>query len=94
MNTEGDKQEEIEETEDLDEISSVDPEQTIVMTEMPVSDEISDTAEIKVDKLLEKVESQSQDEVHRKKEIRRRLEDLTEEGSLEDTYALDLDDSD
>jgi len=94
MNTEGDKQEEIDDIEDLDEGAAVDPEQTVVLTEMPVADGIGDTAELRVDKLLEKVEAQSQDEVHRKKEIRQRLEELTEEGSFEDTYALDLDDSD
>jgi len=94
MNTEGDKQDGNEDVEDLDDGAAVDPEQTVVLTEMPVANSISDTAELKVDALLEKVEAQSQDEVHRKKEIRRRLEDLTEEGSFEDTYALDLGDSD
>jgi hypothetical protein len=95
MNTEGEKQEEIDGGEDdLDEVVSDDPEESIVMTEMPVSDGVSDTVELNVDELIEKVEAQSEDEVHRKKEIRQRLEELAEEGSHEDTYAVDLEDAD
>lgn len=95
MNTEGDKPEETDVEEDLEPVETEDTEETIVMTEMPVADSgVGDTVELKVDKLIEKVESESADEVHRKKEVRRRLEDLAEEGSFEDTYAFDLEDSD
>ncbi len=66
----------------------VDPDETVVMSEDSFSDpDIS--MEVNVEKLVAELES-SDKETQRKAEIRRRLEELTEEGSFEDTYALDF----
>ena len=68
---------------------NVDPEQTVVMSEDTFSDpDIS--MEVNVEKLVAEFEKSNEDDVHRKAEIRRRLEELAEEGSFEDTYAIDL----
>ncbi len=74
---------------DIDELDE-DPEQTVVMSEDTFSDpDIS--MEVNVEKLVAELENADDDDVHRKAEIRRRLEEIAEEHSLEDTYAIDLD---
>jgi hypothetical protein len=65
---------------------------TIVMTEMPLTDGGADTAEIQVDKLIAQVESQSEKDILRKKKVRQRLEEWSEEMSHEDTFAYDGED--
>jgi len=67
---------------------------TIVMTEEPVADGGADTAELQVDKLIAQVESQSEEEILRKKRVRQRLEELSEDMSMEDTFAMDVEDAD
>lgn len=95
MIDEDDKQVEDGDDEDIEPIETDDTEETIVMKEMPVADSSGgDTVEMNVDKMIEKVEAQSEDEVHRKKQVRQRLEELAEEGSFEDTYAIDVEDAD
>jgi hypothetical protein len=93
MNTEAAKWDDEVETE-LAEEEEVNPEETIVMTEEPVNDAGADTAELQVDELIAQVESQSEDEIRRRKLVRQRLEELSEEMSLEDTYAFDIEDGD
>lgn len=79
------------EEDDIDDIEDVDPEHTVVMAEDTFSDpDIS--MEVNVEKLVAELENAADDDVHRKAEIRRRLEEIAEESSLEDTYAIDLDD--
>lgn len=74
-----------------DEEREVDPDETVVMSEDSFSDpDIS--MEVNVEKLVAELES-SDKETRRKAEIRRRLEELTEDGGFEDTYALDYADS-
>ncbi|MEM7501396.1 MAG: hypothetical protein AAF417_05110 [Pseudomonadota bacterium] len=69
----------------------VDPDETVVMSEDSFADpDIS--MEVNVEKLVAELES-SNKETQRKAEVRRRLEELTEEGNFEDTYALDFADS-
>jgi len=75
----------------VDEAETVDPAETVVMSEDSFSDpDIS--MEVNVEKLVAELEGagDDEDEAHRKAEIRHRLEELAEEGSLEDTYAIDL----
>ena len=67
---------------------------TIVMTEEPVNDGGADTAELQVDKLIAQVDAQSDEDVLRKKKLRQRLEELSEDMSMEDTYAVDAEDAD
>lgn len=70
---------------------AVDPEQTVVMSEDTFSDpDIS--MEVNVEKLVAELEGAEGDETRRKAEIRRRLEELTDNGDLDDTYAVDLKD--
>ncbi len=67
-------------------------EQTIVMSE---DDDFTDpdiSMEVNVEKLVAQFEKSEATDIHRRAEIRRRLEELTEDGELEDTYAIDFDD--
>ena len=76
---------------DDEDIEDVDPEQTVVMSEDSFSDpDIS--MEVNVEKLVAELEKSDEEDAHRKAEIRRRLEELAEENSFEDTYAIDLKD--
>jgi len=70
--------------------------ETIVLTEEPVADSISDTAEFQVEKLVEKLESGELEETEQKREVKRRLEELQEEigDNLDSTYNINLDDDD
>lgn len=49
------------------------------------------TAEINVERLIAELEKTDDKDAARRKEIRRRLEELAEEKSFEDTYAIDFD---
>jgi len=48
------------------------------------------SAELNVEELLAQLERTKSDDIARKKEIRRRLEEIQEQRSLEDTYSFDL----
>ena len=52
------------------------------------------SVEINVEELIANIENENDEDAARKKEIRRRLEEVAEEQSLEDTYAIDLSDDD
>lgn len=69
------------------------PEETVVLDEAAMStDNVGDVSvEINVEELVAKIEAEEDTDAARKKEIRRRLEDVVEEQSFEDTYAVDLD---
>ena len=92
MHSETDK-EDIEdkvETEE-DDLELDDHADTVVMSEDSFSDpDIS--MEVNVEKLVAELEKADDSEAQRKAEIRHRLEELAEDGSLEDTYAIDLSD--
>ena len=78
----------IEDDEDEEDIG----EQTIVMSDVEDLADPDISMEVNVEKLVAHFEKADKDDVHRRAEIRRRLEELTEDGSLEDTYAIDFDD--
>ena len=67
--------------------------ETVVLPEVETTDNVGDASvEINVEELISKIE-QSADEVSaRKKEVRRRLEELAESKSFEDTFAIEFDD--
>jgi len=48
------------------------------------------TAEINVERLIAELEKTDHEDAVRRKQIRRRLEELAEERSFEDTYAFDF----
>ena len=82
---------EVDDDEEIEE--EQDDEQTIVMSDD--DDDYSDadiSMEVNVEKLVAQFEKAEATDVHRRAEIRRRLEELAEDGSLEDTYAIDFDD--
>ncbi len=66
---------------------------TVVLDETGVlTDNVGDVSvEINVEELIADIESVKDKDAARKKEIRRRLEEVVEEQSFEDTYAVDLD---
>lgn len=85
---------------DLDEVENIDDEddedigeQTIVLSE--VDDDYDDadiSMEVNIEKLVAEFEKAEATDIHRRAEIRRRLEELVEDGDFEDTYAIEFDD--
>ena len=67
------------------------PDETVVLSDDQSTDNIGDVSvEINVEELIAKIEGEESEDVARKKEIRRRLEEVAEEQSFESTYAIDL----
>lgn len=67
--------------------------ETVVMSDDDddSDDDLLDVSmEVNVEKLMSEMEKTATDDIARKKEIRRRLEEIQEERSLEDTYSFDL----
>ena len=98
MNSEtGDRKAPLDDTEiddnEIEAEAEVPGETTVVLDETGVlTDNVGDVSvEINVEELIADIEANEDKDAHRKKEIRRRLEDVVEEQSLEDTYAIDLD---
>ena len=97
MNGEVDNRENAEVVDEDVETSDV-SEDTVVLTEDPVdSDNVGDiSVEINVEELVAKMEALDGDETGRKREIKRRLEELREqseaEAELDSTYNFNLDD--
>ena len=99
MNSEiGDPKASVDETEIDDNETEADAEvsegTTIVLDETgALTDNVGDVSvEINVEELIADIESSEDKDAARKKEIRRRLEDVVEEQAFEDTYAVDVDD--
>ena len=68
------------------------PEESVVMSEDSFADgDVS--MEVNVEGLVKEFENKQVDDVEKKKEVRRKLEELAEEQSFEDTYAVEFDDS-
>ena len=68
--------------------------ETIVLPETESTDNVGDASvEINVEQLIADIEQSNDPVSTRKKEVRRRLEELAEEGSHEDTYAIDFDEN-
>ena len=83
------------EDEELDTDGGIELDETTVLSEPSVTDNVGDVSvEINVEELIADIESKNDEDAARKKEIRRRLEEVAEEKSLEDTYAIDLNDDD
>ncbi len=69
-------------------------EETVVLEETAAATDNlgDDSVEINVEELIADIEANEDEDAARKKEIRRRLEEVAEDKSFEDTYAIDLDD--
>ena len=82
-----DKNTENEVVEDFDDDAA---EATVVMSEDSFDDgDIS--MEVNVESLVKELDRSNIDDAARKKEVRRKLEELAEEQSFEDTYAVEFD---
>ena len=76
---------------DDDEIEEFEGDETIVMSSDDDDDDDLDVSmEVNVEKLMAEMEKTKADDIERKKEIRRRLEEIQEQRSLEDTYSFDM----
>lgn len=83
----GEKSSEVESTDELDSDMA---EATVVMSEDSFDDgDIS--MEVNVESLVKELDRSKVDDAARKKEVRRKLEELVEEQSFEDTYAVEFD---
>ena len=76
-----------------------DAEDTIVFSSAKNSDNVGDVSvEINVEELIAEIESSQNAEAARKKEIRRRLEEISEQRQamkeLEDTFSFDMNEDD
>jgi len=76
-----------------DEVSEDESTETVVLTEVD-DDGIGDTSlEMNIEKLVAKLEESDEQDVHRRAEIRHKLEELREqrEQELDSTYNINLD---
>ncbi len=75
------------------------PEETVVLPETENSDNVGDVSvEINVEELVAEIEASQGDDAHKKKEIRRRLEEIQEQkqasDKIGDTFNIDLNEDD
>ena len=75
------------------------PEETVVLPETENSDNVGDVSvEINVEELVAEIEASQGDDAHKKREIRRRLEEIEERrqasDQIGDTFNVDLDEDD
>ena len=75
----------------------IDPDETVVLTDVDDDVELSETvANLNVDALVKKIEESDSEELAKKREAKKRLEELQEKLNKDDefgsTYTFDLDD--
>ena len=76
----------------VDDEEAIETVETVVLTEAEVTDNVGDVSvEINVEELVAKVEAEHDDDAARKKAVRQRLEEIAEDQSFEDTYAVEFD---
>ena len=78
------------EVESVDEFDADASEATVVMSEDSF-DDAAVSMEVNVESLVKELDRSSAEDAARKKEVRRKLEDLAEDQSFEDTYAVEFD---
>ena len=77
------------EFEELDDAGMTD---TVVLAETDATDNVGDASvEINVEELIADIEKSNDEVSARKKEVRRRLEELAESKDLDDTFAIEFD---
>ena len=78
---------------DIDEFDEEEISGAIDIPESDVSDNVDDAfIDSNVEELIPELDSSDDKDAARKKEVRRKLEELVEEKSVVDTYAIDFDD--
>ncbi len=66
--------------------------ETVILSEPEATDNVGDVSvEINVEQLIADIEGEKNKDALRKQELRRKLEDMAEERSFEDTYAIEFD---
>lgn len=76
----------------IDEEEAIETVETVVLTETAITDNVGDVSvEINVEELVAKVEAEHDVDAARKKAIRQRLEEIAEDQSFEETYAVEFD---
>ncbi len=85
-----DREADVERDDDDDEVEEFEGDETIVMSSDDDDDDLDVSMEVNVEKLMAEMEKTKADDIERKKEIRRRLEEIQEQRSLEDTYSFDM----
>lgn len=82
------------EDDEMDDEANVTEDTTVILDETGAfTDNVGDVSvEINVEELVAELEACEDKDAARKKEIRRRLEELVEDKDFEDTYAIDFDD--
>lgn len=80
------------EDDDDDDVEDFSGDETIVMSDDDDDDddELDVSMEVNVEKLMAEMDKTDKNDIGRKKEIRRRLEEIQERRSLEDTYSFDV----
>ena len=92
MNSEVDQTNPEEELEKIDEFDDGEMTEIVDISEFEESDNLGDeSVEINVEALIPDIESSGDEYSARKKEVRRKLEELAETSSMKDTYAIDFD---
>lgn len=82
-------------SEDFDDIDQDDDDDVVDDIDDETNDNVGDVSvEINVEELIAHIENDKDQDAARKKEIRRRLEEIAESKSLEDTYAVEFGDDD
>lgn len=80
------------EEEESDDVEEYDGGETVVMSDDDDDDEedLDISMEVNVEKLMAEIDKTKADDIERRKQIRRRLEEIQEQRSIEDTYSFDL----
>ncbi len=66
--------------------------ETVVLTDVAPTDNVGDVSvEINVEQLIADIEGEKTEGAAEKKDIRRKLEELEEAKSIEDTYSMEFD---
>ena len=96
VNGEGDKDTELKDDEGVVDDEVVDPEETVVLTEVDADDGLSETVVgLDVDAMVAKIENADSEELAKKREAKQRLDKVQEKLDKDDqfgsTYAFDID---
>ncbi|MGB5244990.1 MAG: hypothetical protein WBM54_03245 [Woeseia sp.] len=74
-----------------DDVEEFSGDETIVMdSDDDDDDELDVSMEVNVEKLMAEMDKTKKSDIERKKEIRRRLEEIQEQRNIEDTYSFDM----
>ena len=77
---------------DVEEFGDEDMIETVVLPETEATDNVGDASvEINVEELIADIEGGGDKASARKAEVRRKLEEIAESQSMEDTYAIEFD---